>query len=146
MCDLLPLDLQIGYYTAALQQRKLTPDYVRYNLIRRPQERRKVDETRKQFIERISDNVRKDPAHYFERYEMHLTMDEIKTNITRAHKLVETFVQWWSTLDITQRDLCYNSGQCEGKYGTCQYLDICSKGDYSRMYQRDAVSPELATK
>lgn len=144
LLDLLPLDLQLSYYVAALhKQEKLKPTFCKYNLIRRPGERRKQGESLKDFTERIGDNIRNDPAHYFERYEEKLSPQDIERYVARAEALVTAFYEWWKSSKHETTDLCWNSAQCENKYGTCNYLPICSKDDFDGHRIREVPSPEL---
>jgi hypothetical protein len=146
LLDLLPLDLQLSYYIAACHHKKLDPSFALYNLIRRPGERRKVDEPLKVFAERIEQNIIKEPSHYFERYDEQLTPKDIKTYCARAEALVQGFAQWYFEAPHDDRDLMWNSFSCENKYGVCSLLPICAKGDFDGHYIRQHVSPELATK
>jgi PD-(D/E)XK nuclease superfamily len=146
LLDLLPLDLQLSYYTAACHHKKMDPTFVTYNLIRRPGERRKVDEPLKVFAERIESNIKKKPHHYFERYEEQLTAKDVQTYVDRAKALVRAFTEWFYNESHQERDLLWNSFSCENKYGVCNLLPICSKGDHNGHYVRDNASPELVEK
>jgi PD-(D/E)XK nuclease superfamily len=146
LLDLLPLDLQLSYYTAACHHKKMDPQFVLYNLIRRPGERRGVAESLKMFTERIASNIHKKPEHYFERYEEQLTAKDVAQYVARANALVRAFTDWFVTNPHTERDLLWNSFSCENKYGVCNLLPICSKGDHEGHYIRENASPELVEK
>ncbi len=147
LAELLPLDLQLGYYLTALAATtKKTAHLVRYNLIRRPGERRGQQESLPNFCRRIGENVAKKPDHYFVRLDIRLEEQERQTHMFRAQKLVEEFYHWWKTTDPKEKDLMWNSGSCENRYGVCGNLLICANNDKSGHYVRDAVSPELVKK
>jgi hypothetical protein len=136
--SLLPLDLQLGIYLTALWRlRKARPVGACYNLMRRPGERRGKDETLKDYAARIQANVTRDPAHYFERVEMELTKAEQDEHAERTQRLVQEFYDWWKNEDHSKRDVMWNSGSCETKYGECHYLDICANGDHSCFRRRN---------
>ena len=143
--EYLPLDLQLGYYLTGLAATTGDDPWgVRYNLIRRPGERRGKTENLKAFCQRIGENIGKKPDHYYQRLEVQLTTQEKDEQKFRAQKLVEEFYAWFKTTDKTKRDLMWNSGACENKYGTCGNLSICANQDFSNHRIRDVVSPELA--
>lgn len=144
MMEFLPLDSQLGIYLTALHHStQEDPTGVRYNLIRRPGERRKVNESLTSFVSRIESNVAKDPAHYFVRYNIKLDAWEKREHRARTVRLVNSFVHWWKTEDHSKRDLLWNSQACDGRYGVCPNLSICSHRDKSFHYVREHVSPEL---
>lgn len=135
----LPLDLQVGIYLTALKTiYKKTPVGVRYNLLRRPGEKRKKEETLAEYSDRIAANVEKDPDHYFQRLEVELTDTERNEHVDRTTYLVEQFYEWWkeTMLHPSTRDLMWNSGACENKYGVCSMLDACANSDFSG-YRRE---------
>lgn len=138
----LPLDLQVGIYLTALEKvYKKTPVGVRYNLLRRPGEKRKKEESMADFSDRIAANVQKDPDHYFQRLEIELTKSERDEHVTRTYYLVEQFYEWWkeTMLHPNVRDLMWNSGACENKYGVCSMLDACANSDFSG-YRREPIN------
>jgi hypothetical protein len=143
--DLLPLDLQLAYYITALVNDGITPTFVRYNIIRRPGLRRGKDQSLKDYLSRIKEDVEARPDFYFLRYDVELEPSEIKTAAERVRLHGEKFMQWYWPVknDPTKRLLTFNSGHCENKYGACSMLPICSKNDYTNHYVREFVSPEL---
>jgi len=144
--SLLPLDLQLGIYLTVMEMKyKVRPTGVRYNLMRRPGERRGKNESLMDYAARIAGNCAKDPDHYFERIEMELLQSEHDEHVRRTTYLVQEFYDWWKLVDHTARDLMWNSGSCETKYGECHYLDLCANNDTS-MYRhrpRDKVDSLL---
>ncbi len=146
MMDYLPLDLQLGVYLTALADTSgEDPHGVCYNLVRRPAERRGKKETLKAFASRIGENIAKDPNHYFQRLEIELSRQEKDEARARTYALVRSFYEWWKTVKLDERDLGWNSGACDGKYGVCSNLQICAHGDRSSHYVRKHASPELVS-
>lgn len=131
IADYLPLDLQTCTYTGAAYYAKHKLLGCRYNIVRKPGLRRKQNEGRKDFINRIREDITERPKFYFERHDVEFSKAECEANIRRLTHLVRNFVSWWKT-DHSSRDLGFNSGACENKYGTCEYLPICSSNDHSK--------------
>lgn len=147
LIDMLPLDLQLGYYINALMHDEHGEPYgVLYDILRRPGERIKQGEDITDFAARIAENIAKKPDHYFIRYNIRLEDEDVNFYKKRALVLVRAYYEWFKSSDGTQRDLMYNSGNCESKYGVCEMLSICSNQDFTRHYQRAHASPELANK
>lgn len=147
LMDVLPLDLQLGYYINALANDTHGVPYgVIYDILRRPGERIKQGENIIDFAKRIAENIVKKPDHYFIRYNIRLEKNDISFYSKRARALVRAYYEWFKSSDGSSRDLMYNSGNCESKYGACEMLSICTNQDYTRHYQRKHVSPELASK
>lgn len=145
--EVLPLDLQLGTYLTSLTiQKKIFPKFVRYNLVRRPQEKRKQTETLRDFAERIGANIAKDPNHYFQRFDMELGKQELEQHMLGLEMRVQEFYRWWewSMERKGKMDLLWNGGACENKYGTCHALPVCANGDRGNHEVRSKVHPELA--
>lgn len=144
LMDWLPLDIQLGTYLTALKLKLLqNADEVSYDIIRRPQERQKVNESQKDFLARIAARVTKEPDHYFSRYVVEFLPADIALHYKRTKELVSQYAQFHSGLKKEKRCLDYNSAMCEGRYGTCPFLAVCSKADYNGLYIRSTPSPEL---
>lgn len=143
LTDYLPLDLQLAWYLTALAKEGLKPKTVWYNIIRRPGLRRGKDESAKDFQARIVADVKLRPDHYFVRVPVTLEPKELQFANDRVKYLLDEYYRWYQRTDKNTRCLGFNSGSCEGKYGTCAYLPICSNQDYSNHYIREHVSPEL---
>lgn len=131
--DILPHELQVNLYLGAMVALyKEEPGGVILNIIRRPNLRQKKSEGPKAFAERVANDVRKRPEFYFMRVRMSVDRKDLD-RIRREHEgLVRDFVQWAKGKGYHYR----NSNECENKYGQCEYLGICSRGDYTGMYQR----------
>lgn len=137
MADFLPLDLQVNLYLAALNtEAKVGADVpagVRYNLLRRPQERRGQNEAISSYVDRIAARAKKEPEHFFERFDMSVVRSDLEAATARSAHLVRAFVEWFdrSKADpvLSMKDPMLNSAACEGKYGLCPYLGACSAND-----------------
>ena len=132
IANYLPLDLQTCTYTGAAHFAKHNLLGCRYNIIRKPQLKRKQTEGRKDFIQRVREDILERPGFYFERHDVQFSKAECDANIRRITHLAKEAVNWWRTADHKTRDLGFNSGACENKYGTCEYLPICSQNDHSK--------------
>ncbi len=132
IADFLPLDLQTCTYTGAAHYAKHPLLGCRYNIVRKPQLKRKQSEGRKDFITRIREDITSRPEFYFERHDVEFSKAECEANIRRITHLVRGFVKWWKDGDHKTRDLGFNSGACENKYGSCEFLPICASQDFSK--------------
>jgi hypothetical protein len=131
LIDWLPLDLQCQMYlTADWLTSNEQPAGVRYNVLRRPQERRGKTESLKDFATRIHARAEKEPEHYYFRLDMAMSKAELESAKRRVEFLADAFCDWWdlSHSSCPTLDPMYNSSMCEGKYGTCCYLRHCASG------------------
>jgi hypothetical protein len=138
MADFLPLDLQVNIYAAAMRSEAALksnpsadePAGVRYNLLRRPQERRKQGESLKDYVDRIRARAIKEPEHFFERLDMAMTRQDVDAACRRTEALIREFMAWFDSAsrELGDKDLLLNAAACESKYGICQYLGACSGG------------------
>ena len=129
LVDWLPLDYQVAEYLVAASGRyKEQFAGVRYSILRRPGERRGKTETLSDFAARIQARTKKEPEHFYERMDMRVTAKDFGIARARVICLVNRFVAWWDLQNTKDKDLGYNSGSCEGKYGTCPFLGYCAAG------------------
>lgn len=126
--DLLQLDLQVAAYTASISG---TVGGTRYNIIRKPQIKRKKEEGRKAFSDRLARDIAMRPEFYFERHDVPISKAEIDSNLRRMKCLVTNFTKWCDDSKKDQVDLMFNSFSCEHKFGVCEFLKNCSSGDMS---------------
>jgi len=126
--DSLPLDLQVGGYIYASDAVG-----VDYNIIRKPGLRRKQGESYSEFCDRIVADIAKRPKWYFERHSVNFTKHDRKYAKKRLRNLIREFYYWWedASAELEKRDILFNSGACESKYGMCEYLNVCVDGDCS---------------
>ena len=142
--DTLPLDLQVSVYMAALYVlNRPLPRLATYNIVKRPGERRKKDESLQDYADRIAVNAAAEPNHYFNRFEVTFTAQELEAMGFRVQKTVEEFYHWWKNLDHDTMDPVFNSSSCDSKYGPCDCLPICSRGDFASHRVRSVAHPEI---
>lgn len=129
LVDLLHLDFQTFYYIHGFY--KATgkfPKATVYNILRKFESKKRVTETPAEYAERFKADIVSRPEYYFVR---------VNTDIPRAS--YDTWVD--STLNPLLDDYrlwregkapgYMNTGNCEGKYGSCDFLAACSRGDMS---------------
>lgn len=133
--DLLQLDLQVAAYTTSITRSGEKLGGCRYNIVRKPQLRRKKEEGRAEFLRRVSKDIAERPDHYFERHDVEFGKAEIEHNGKRLVHLVMEFVRWCdaSSQKPEDMDLLYNSNHCDNKWGACEYLRACSQKDYTSL-------------
>jgi len=130
--DLVILDLQVATYTAAMMHKGHPVKGCRYNLVRKPALRRGKTETRRAFIDRVAADIEKRPETYFERHDVPFDKSELDANWRRVNHMVRSFYDWWKSGDHKEQDPLFNSGACENKYGRCEYIDFCARGDVGK--------------
>lgn len=82
---------------------------VLYNVVRRPLSdqhaiRQKKTETERQFFKRMVDSISDNPEHYFKRWKVTLTNNDLERFKTRIlHPLLERLLDWWEwiTADLS---------------------------------------------
>lgn len=106
----LPYDLQTMLYVYSM-----THDYkgrkiggVLYNVIRKPGQKQKQNESDNEFLTRINEEIAKDVdnalatnemSHYFKRYEVELTPSDIANFYTKMLvPMLESVVVWWESI------------------------------------------------
>lgn len=131
--DILPHELQINLYLGAMvAMYGEIPGGVIMNIVRRPNFKGKKNETITQLNKRIIEDVKMRPEHYFIRMRMSVERSDLRRMQAEHEGLVNEFVKWSHGESAHYR----NSDHCENKYGTCEYLRICSRNDYTGLYQR----------
>jgi hypothetical protein len=137
--DRLPYDLQTMLYAWAVW--KLTgekPAGVLYNVMRRPQLRRKQSENLSQFLERVNGDVEKRREFYFVRFEAPIMPKGLEAFEKELDSLVRLAHAWY------RGAFHYRfSPACDTKYGACEFLPVCGRADFSRLHKRDVPFPEL---
>lgn len=128
LIDTIPLGLQHGIYMIALEHLygKL-PRGVMYNFIRRSSMYQRNNENSRDFAQRVLEDIRKRPDYYFVRIEMVTDRDEVRRVKAELQGLIHEYIQWYKGKTIHYR----TTSACLGKFGRCQYLPICSEGDYT---------------
>lgn len=134
--DVLALDLQLMMYTVAASLYGYELGKRRYNIVRKPELRQKKDESKKEFADRILEEMTRAPKEYFFREDSSITKEDISSAKERLVGLCKEYLKWWDCIksrsqDPAVLDVLANPGECEGKYGVCEFLSLCANGDTS---------------
>jgi len=115
-----------------------------YNVLRRPGQRRGVKETMPAFLQRIKDDIKKRPNHYFMRYRLAITKAEIDewANTTLRPMLFQ-FLDWWSEGAGDSPQHFMNPNALITKYGRAEMFSPIVDGNYGGFHRRKHVFVEL---
>lgn len=132
LTDLLEIDLQVLLYMYCIgayydmKIRGCTYNIVRRPMLRRSTSKKKV-ETFQQYIKRCVDDVKMRPDFYFARIPMTYTASQISDFENVLDGLLRDFYLW----SVGAIGDYKTPGACETKFGTCSFLPICARGDWS---------------
>lgn len=133
LMDSLQLSMQNAIYLMSLADKYgKDPKGVRYNILRRPQLRRKKTESLVEFIERVRDDVKTRPEHYF----IHLRIPADKDELARARGHLQLQLNEFLHWHDGERGHYRNTNACVGMYGACTYLPICANNDWTGFLKR----------
>jgi hypothetical protein len=132
LSDTLIFDFQNLYYVTSLEYELARPvGGVLYNVIRTPQLKQGKTESKSAFVQRIKEDIEKQPEHYFKRYEL-IYPKELKERFKQELRVKLRLFKEWVESDFA---LTYkNENACSGKW-TCEFLQACSQNGlagYSR--------------
>jgi hypothetical protein len=127
------------YLTSLAMESKDKISGVLYNIIRRPQLRQKQGEQISAFAKRCAEDVDTRRDFYFLRLEVSTDPKELFKFRMQLGDILWDFVQWWRGKTAHYR----NTGACESKSGTCDFLPICANNNYTRFFKRPKVFSEL---
>lgn len=137
--DKLSLDLQVFlYFYAVYMVYGEWPAGVIYNIIRKPQQRRKKDEGVQEFAERVGIEICKDPAHFFVRVVGEVTSAEIKMWLKEFDEILRQIYKWY-TGDFHYR----NTTSCTGGFEPCRFLALCGGSRHEFYKKRKKLFREL---
>lgn len=140
LTDSLSFDFQTNVYQYAVQKKyNVHPTGVLYNVIRRPGQKLKKDETLTAFAQRVEEEIKKDPSYYFLRYEIQIPKSEFQRFEGELSSIIEEFVEW------CQGNLAHyrNTSSCLQRYGPCRFLPLCANNDTGLYIRREELFPEL---
>lgn len=128
------------YITADHIETGRFPDLTRvlYNIVRKPQHKIHKKESLKDWMERIRIEIKKDPEHFFIRYQCPYTLKsiaEFKKELQSILFEVEAFLK--GALP------CYKNRMACKMPWKCEFLDACSSGTMVGYKQIDTWFPEL---
>ena len=138
LLDLMPTDLQLNLYLWACGQMFHTPPAGGIlDVVRRPQLRRGVKESLKEFLARcradVSDVQRYD--HHFIRFEIQVTPQEIRDwALNTLAPIMEDVRAWWDG----RAPHYMNPGALVNQYGRCDMYGPLVNGDFSQVCKRKA--------
>lgn len=141
IADKLGYELQVMLYLWAMRHTyDVKPAGVVYNLVRRPLLKQKQTEDLPQFLARVAEDVRSRQDFYFIRYNASIAWEEVEAWLPELDGMIRQLYAW------SQGDFHYrNSQECNGRYGVCEFLPLCSGTGVKEWYtRRTEVFPELA--
>lgn len=130
LMDTLHFDFQSFYYLHICYLKyKQFPKGVVYNIVRKPQIYRRKNESDREFLARLDADVASRPDWYFNRYEISIGFQDYKQWLKEdLDPLLKEYSNWNKKGSPSYK----NTNMCEHKYGRCEFLPICSMGDYSQ--------------
>lgn len=138
--EVLPVDKQVNTYMLVLaEEMKTTPAGVMYNVIRRTSIKIKKGESLQAYASRVVADIKKRPEFYFMRFEVATVKSDIEQFRVELKDMLKDYHAWYTGKAGHYR--CSQS--CVTKYGRCEYLPVCSSGNYSMLERRKKVFREL---
>lgn len=143
----LGIDLQLAYYLMGypcVVPRARVRGAI-YNLMRRP-DRPKGKKDMTEVLSSLSDDLRKRPDHWFLRYKVKFTEQEIVDQLDSIHAKLGAFYDWWLKAkdDLHGHiDPLFNPGACERFGKKCKYLQHCAFKDLSGLTLKPQPHMEL---
>ena len=155
----LPQDLQTMLYCVSLRSRiGVDPHGVLYNVARRPSLKQKQNESLKDFVGRIEEDILDRPEWYFMRWHTYIDEGDITSWSQRTlYPLLQRVCDWWDSIksdplnpeyvfreenkEHYQRPMGIYDSLGAGQRG--DFFDLITKGNDYRLTQRDVVFPEL---
>ena len=139
----LSFDLQNMFYALAdLIEFKKPLKGVLYNIIRKPETRK--ERSTQELYQHLTKEVSKNPDHYFIRYEIPYSLDDIEEFKAalkyQLDELCGVLVEDFPKETLTR--FYKNESACDGKY-QCPFLGACSTGNMCGYRQRKLLFPEL---
>lgn len=140
LLDRLSMDLQVNLYLLIdWKQTGEIPAGCLYNVIRRPQLQRKAQEDTQTFATRVYEDIGKRPDFYFHRYEVPVQKSDLEQFERELYSMLRLAYAWYRGSFEPFR----LGSSCENKYGACEYLALCGRGDKFGYRRRQHVFPEL---
>lgn len=161
LIDYLSIDLQVLWYIYLLneyiyensdlaQRYKFKDAYVSgcsYNIVRYPQLKLGKSEKLKEYIDRVIEDVMSRPDFYYIRHELVFTEKDIDSFV--SGRLTEILFDIRDTCEIGKNEpsvFYMNTNACSGKFGTCQFLETCSRDRIVNQKCCEYLFPELLYK
>lgn len=127
--DILHTDFQTFYYLHGLKLATgIFPEALVYNIAMKFGSKIKVNESIADYAARFSVELAKEPEKYFKRIRTDISKKEYeKWVVENLNPLLKDFKDW---REGRIPDYC-NTTNCDGKYGSCDYLPICSTNNFT---------------
>lgn len=135
---LLPRDLQLMSYKRGIEQTAhIVIVGVVYNIIRQPQQRKKIAEPIKTFLERVRKDVHMNPADYFIRLRYKVTPRTGAIVEESLLALAAEYDNWWKrgTPAVENHQSCFMYGDKR-----CPFLEACYHGNYAMLMHGELFS------
>ena len=150
--DLLQSDMQTLIYAyCTYLQTGSYPNRVKYNVIRRADLYRRKGENTQDYLQRVAEDIKVRPEHYFHRFTVHITPDNINNFVKKTlDPILALFVEWWDGVKKNpvgegrwEYPFHYqNSTALVGKFGKVAMWDAIFGRTQSYLV-RDQIFPEL---
>ena len=128
--DIMHLDFQTFFY---IHGYFLTtgsfPAGTVYDIVRKFEGKMGVKEKPEEYIERFQEDLKKRPEWYFRRINTIISKKEYDEWV--KNNLDPLLIDYHIWLKSASPDYC-NTTNCDGKFGSCEFLPICAMNDYSR--------------
>ncbi len=136
LLDQLDFDFQIQMYCYFLfKQYKIKPKTVEYDVIRRPQLRLNISkgETPEELAERVAEDISARPDFYYARYDVPVDRDWLDSFEHDFKQFITDYASWRLGEIATFK----NRMRCFGRYGPCDFIPICARGDTLKFRKRN---------
>jgi len=141
LLDTLSLDLQVRLYLWAMREgAKTAPTGCLYNIIRKTAAKQGKNESIPKFARRVAEDIDDRPEFYFMRLEVATSRGEIEEFEGELFGLLRDFAAWRNGKLPHYK----NPNNCIGKYGRCEYINVCARNDYSTLVKRKIIFKELS--
>lgn len=155
---ILPLDIQCMLYFWAANElydgerlladndvpwltREVKPVGIVYNIIKRPGHKRKVNETLKDFLDRISADIITRPQDFFIRKTLQITPIELDQWVENNFTPIVQEIETWHNRGFMPRYV--NPNALITKYGRSKYFNLITRNDTGMYFSRNRSFSEL---
>jgi len=137
-------DLQLFTYMAAMCKKyNFNFKGFYYNIIRRPgQKVTKLDTNLKKHRDRIREDIKKRPEHYFTRLKVPMSCGEVANWVGTELNPILDAINNWAKSNYEEPNY-YNPMALTNKYGMAPMTKVILNSDYNDLYQRDQLFSEL---
>jgi len=133
--DMLHLDFQTFFYIHGYYHSTGSfPAGTVYDIVQKFGSKQGVSEDVEEYCERFAEDLKKRPEFYYRRIQTLVSHKEYETWVeTNLDPLLSDYLAW---IEGEAPDYC-NTTNCDGKYGSCEFLPICVMGDYARFSKKN---------